>query len=779
MRFVLIALLCALLGASHPATQAQTFAGPTVREIVEFKRIIQPYDHRTDALREQVSADGLRAFIVTRQADVAGDRNRYEIHLLHLAPERLAARRVPAPETVLSVDVGRDGDYAHPAVQDVRWYDERTLIFLARLKDGPFQVYRLDLPTRELVQLTQEKNHIVSFAASRSPQRLVYAAQIPNPPFRQGARSLVVGNQSFWDVNYGQEDLRTQSRMYRFFVAELAPVQPPRPLGEPFAQGNGAVPHVSISPDGRWALLPRYEPARTMAWARQYPMVEDLVKNYGRSLSIDPLGYFSGASSYTSRRMVAWRLEDGREQTVLDAPDDALPGGGQDRTDRLWQGGGASVLLAGTHLPMGSHDRVSPASHVVEYWPDSGRWAVVATLAGRLEEAYPLKDGFAVVDGGQRRQFRRLPDGGWHETVPTAEPVSDLRRSWTVKVVEASNQPPDVVATGPSGQVVRLTNLNPQFDGDSWGAMQAYSWRDAAGRRWDGGLMAASGMDRRARYPLLIQTYGFARDRFYLDGPNDSDGATSAFAGRAFLREGILVLAMPWNPSTGATTSESRQGIQTFNDGVRGAVAALVKEGRVDPSRIGIIGWSATGERVLNLVTFSGLPIRAATMADADANTLFSLSVTYGANAAMWTHKERVNQGVPFGAKLVSWAHNDPSLHTDCIRAALRIETYGPWVKNNWDLHALLRRQYKPTEMVVIPGGAHALAQPSERMISLQGNVDWYRFWLKGERRTVPLLSAETAASLKAQYDAWDQMATLKAADDVRPRCARVGNSGS
>ncbi|MBE0549007.1 MAG: hypothetical protein IH627_15425, partial [Rubrivivax sp.] len=101
--------------------------------------------------------------------------------------------------------------------------------------------------------------------------------------------------------------------------------------------------------------------------------------------------------------------------------------------------------------------------------------------------------------------------------------------------------------------------------------------------------------------------------------------------------------------------------------------------------------------------------------------------------------------------------------------------TYGPWVLNNWDIHALLRRQYKAAEMVVIPGGTHGLLTPSERMISLQGNVDWHRFWLRGGQRTQAFLWGETEATLKAQYARWQQMAELKRADDARPDCARKG----
>jgi len=755
--------------------------GPTVAEVVEFTRIIEPGGNGPDELRAQVSPDRARAFIVTRQADVKGNLNRYRILLLDLSPERLDLARPAAPQVVLSVDARQDDSYAEPFIRAVRWADSRTLVFLARVADAPVQVYRLDVHTRQLVQLTHETHPIVSFAVSGDLRRVLYAVQWPNPPMPEGAHSVVVGNQSFWSVKFGQHDLRSQHRFYRYFVVESGSKLPPRPLGDAFAEGSLSEPRVSMSPDGRWALLPHYEPQRQLEWAQRYPLVDEMSRRYGPSLGIDPQGYFSRPSGYVARRMVAYRLADGRVQTVLDAPDDASPGGGQRRQDRLWQGDGQSVVLAGTHLPPDPSRAAAAGSHIVEYWPDSGRWEVIAALAGRLQEVHEWGGiGFVAIDGERRRRFARRAGGGWREVdAGVGDPVP-ARGGWTLRIDEGLNQPPDIVATS-GGRSVRLTALNPQFAAARWGTMRPYSWQDNKGRRWDGGLMGGSGaqseMTGRGRWPLVIQTYGFVPDRFYLDGPNVGLGYTSGFAGRAFVREGLLVLAMPWRAS-GAAPADERDGVQAFMEGVRGAVDALVGEGLVDAARVGIMGWSATGERVLNLVTFSGLPIRAASLLDGDANTLFALSVTYGASDSIWVRRERINDGLPFGQSLQRWIQNDPSLHTDCVRTALRIETYGPWVLNNWDIYALLRRQYKPAEMVVIPGGTHSLSRPAERMVSLQGNVDWYRFWLKGEERTQVLLPAETTESLRAQYARWREMEALKKVDDAKPRCVRLAGTG-
>jgi len=761
-------LVLSLLAASLPALALD--AGPSVKDVVEFTRIIQPADGDPESMRSLISPDGARAFIVTRKADVRTDTNVFEILLLDVRPDRLSAARAGAARAVFSVKARRDEDFGNPAIQQVQWADRRTLVFLARVSDAPIQVFRLDVESGRATRMTREGRRIVSFAVSRDLRRVVYSAQLPNPPMKEGEQSIVVGRQSFWSVKFGQNDLRSQKRVYRYFVSD-GPGRRPRPLGEPFDQANTGEPNVGISPDGRWAVLPRYEPQQQLAWAARYPLIAELTQARGPSLAVDPLGYYSRPSGYVARRLVAYRLDDGSARVVVDAPDDTGPSGtSQWREDRLWQRSGRSVVIAGTHLPAAGDRSVPTGSHIIEYWPATGRWEVVAPLAGRLRRVHALDgDRFVAIDGDRPRQFERRVDGGWQETEALAAPGAS---GWMLQLDEGLNRPPEIVASGPAGQVVRLTSLHPRLS-PGWGTMQPHSWQDARGRRWDGGLMTGPAMAPGVRHPLVIQTYGFSASRFYLDGPNEQGGGfPSAFPGRAFLREGILVLAMPWRATSGSAGTE-REALFEFMDGVRGAIDSLVATGVADPARVGIIGWSATGERILNLLTFSDVPVRAATMADGDANTLFTMAVSYGAADAMWVQLQRVNDGLPFGESWERWVRNDPSLHTECVTAAVRIESYGPWVLPNWEIYALLRRQYKPAEMVLIPGGTHALSRPGQRMVSLQGNVDWYRFWLKGEERTQALLATETSQSLAAQYVRWRQMQTLKKDERAGPRCTR------
>jgi hypothetical protein len=204
-----------LLVISGPALGLQP-EGPSVKEVVEFTRIIQPLDGDPKTLRELVSPNGEKAFIVTRKADVGTDTNSFDVVLLDIRPARLSAAQSDPARIVLSVRARKDEDYANPAIQEVRWADDQTIVLLARLSDALPQVYRLAVATGELTALTRADHRIVSYAVSRDLRRVVYSVQLPNPPLPDGARSIVVGNQSFWAVKFGQHDERSQDRLYRY-----------------------------------------------------------------------------------------------------------------------------------------------------------------------------------------------------------------------------------------------------------------------------------------------------------------------------------------------------------------------------------------------------------------------------------------------------------------------------------------------------------------------------------------------------------------------------------
>lgn len=310
MRIYVLASLLAVLASVLSPVPAQGSAGPSVRDVVEFKSIVQPLGNDAEALRRQTSPDGTRAFIVTRKADVASDTNRYEVLMLDLDAQRLSEGRPNPPQVVFTLNAKFDEYGGYPALAEVQWAGEQRLVFRAKIHDDIFQVHSVDLQTRQVSRLTYSPMSIWSFAISSDLTRLVYVALVPNPPLKDGARSIVVGNQWARGVLYGQEPLKNQITRFQFYAEDVGSGASRRPLGEPFLLTNAGLPVANISPDGRWAILPQYERERSPAWRQQYPLIDQVTKAHGPAMQMDPLGYFTGSTAYAARRMVAWRLDD-------------------------------------------------------------------------------------------------------------------------------------------------------------------------------------------------------------------------------------------------------------------------------------------------------------------------------------------------------------------------------------------------------------------------------------------------------------------------------------
>src|SRR5207253_6983704 len=87
--------------------------------------------------------------------------------------------------------------------------------------------------------------------------------------------------------------------------------------------------------------------------------------------------------------------------------------------------------------------------------------------------------------------------------------------------------------------------------------------------------------------------------------------------------------------------------------------------------------------------------------------------------------------------------------------APVQLEAYGPRsVLGMWEWYAGLQRLDKPVDFVYLPGAAHILVRPSDRMVSQGSTVDWFSFWLKGEEDPDPA-KAE-------QYVRWRELRKLQ-----------------
>ena len=80
----------------------------------------------------------------------------------------------------------------------------------------------------------------------------------------------------------------------------------------------------------------------------------------------------------------------------------------------------------------------------------------------------------------------------------------------------------------------------------------------------------------------------------------------------------------------------------------------------------------------------------------------------------------------------------------------------------HFELFTGLNRLNKPVELYYYPLEGHTPDHPQARLGSLQRNVDWFRFWLKGEEDQDPA-KAE-------QYARWRELRKLQEVNDSKRR---------
>ncbi len=216
-------------------------------------------------------------------------------------------------------------------------------------------------------------------------------------------------------------------------------------------------------------------------------------------------------------------------------------------------------------------------------------------------------------------------------------------------------------------------------------------------------------------------------------------------AARPLAAVGFAVLQMEKRDDYQGTLEELRTNV----DGITSAVEKLEESKIIDPHRIGIVGFSRTCWHVEEtLIEFPKL-FAAAVIADGvDQSYLqFMMSRTNAGGS----EAERQYGSLPFGEGFHNWAKLAPGFRLSAVNAPLRVQAIGPVsLLAEWEIYAALRIQHKPVDLLYLPLGQHTLQNPSELMASEQGDVDWFRFWLNGERDNDP-------AKLD-QYAQWERL---------------------
>jgi dipeptidyl aminopeptidase/acylaminoacyl peptidase len=673
------------------------------------------------------SPNGKQFLLRLKKGDV--ERNVVQYSLLLFETDEVFHSPVGKELVTMSSSSNREG------IQQVRWQGNHAVVFLGEAAGETPQVFRVDLFTRRRVQLTHHATPVVSYDISKDGKVIVYEAA-PSPhrvlesvPVQK--KGVVITSQTVDDLlNDGQasDDPRTDRELFvQGSDKTVVKINSPDFLTE-------YLPLV-LSPDSHYAVLAVYLSNIPSKWSEY----EDKVLHRYIVDRRKP-GTLSNIQQYM--------LVDTRKGTIkslLDAPKAWLDEG------VAWSGDSDSVILSGAYLPLKSGEasdakvrRMQP--FVVEVDISSGEIHTITDERLRILHWQPethrltLETGYGIANGPS--QIFEKVNKQWHSSLPrSAEEVREAPLEITLEE-DANTAPRIIVKDRSTGERNPLLDLNPQFAGFQFARVETVRWKATDGHEVEGGLYFPPEYLAGQRYPLVIQTHGFEPDRFWINGPWDS-----AFAAQPLAAEGIFVLQV----GNATEPGQDREKVNTPGEGpwrmavFEGAVDELDRRGLIDRDRVGLIGFSRTAFHVAFTLTHSKYPFRAATMADGFEagflNYLLARTADYVG----------VNGGEPVGAGLRSWLDNSPGFGLENVSTPVRLEYYGPQAfLGGWQWFALLSSIGKPVDFVWIPQGTHLLVKPWERLISQQGNVDWFRFWLCGK---------ETCDSKSEACARWQELA--------------------
>lgn len=717
----------------------------TVLDSIRMTRLgDRPYDWGAPSkgLVAKFSPDGKRFVVVLRKGNLETNTNDYSLILF----ETHEVFRSPNPRVLLSMSSTSN----RPAIQNIVWTkDNDTILFLGENPGETTQLYSLRSSSKELKKLTNHATNLVSFAAAAMGGEIIFIAENPEVSLvnESSAREGInVTSEVLTDLLAGKQG-GAEDGDHTLFIEQAGSEAETRIMT---AGRVGAYSEMWLSQDGLHLII--------TTEATQIP--EKWNEYDDRYLRLDrhPTSAPGAETQVFQYELVDLSTHTGR--LLLDAPIGALG------SEASWSPDGQSVVVSNAYLTLNTDDLAERAQRKAHTFLAEVKISNLRVLKISDEDlrllAWDAKTNEVVCDVGRidslngqptpKAYFTKSNDSDrttwFRSSVPQARIDGPPSRP-DIVLEENMNQHPRIFAIAPGGgQKSLLMDLNPQFRDLAFARVEELDWRRTSRRQEvKAGLYWPLDYVAGKRYPLIIQTHGWSSDRFWVDGPWTTAFAAQALAGKGFF---VLQLPDPDDPHLAETPEEAPAAIALYD----GAIDLLDGKRLIDVDHIGIIGFSRTYWYVTYALIHSKYHFAAAAVADGVDYSYFQYMVLSTNNPVYAGSFDLTNGAPPFGNGLRKWLKVSPAFLMDKIDTPTRVQAlYPASLLFDWHWFSGLTRLGKPVEMIYIPEGAHILQKPWDRMISQQGDVDWFCFWLKGEEDPDPA-KAE-------QYKRWHNLRVL------------------
>ncbi len=716
----------------------------TVEDTIRMTRVAGPLD--ATAYRGAGPTSGFAVFspngkcfvIVISKGDLAKNTNDYSLLLFRTAD----IFRSPTP-TILATFSSASN---RAGISEPSWSrDNRTIFFLGARGAGPTQLYSIRSGSGQLRRLSNHPTSLVSYAMSASPGAFAFAAETPDSDVRNNRvlhSGFDVTQEGLADLVRGRISHDTPQLC---FQRNVSPAGKSLQTLDPFDSG---VNNLFLSPNGRYLVVKTDTTELPDSW-RQYNDVS-IQTVFRRKM---PAG--------SPTRILHYELIDtrtGQSEALLDSPTT------YSSSDVLWSPDSRSLLLCGTYLPLAVTNpdelRVRKSTRfVVELRVPSRRIIKITSqdLSAVLWDArtnlveFRAQSNSGSSGGASEPVYYRKEQGAW-KRLEFGPSVASVTRP-EILIEQGLNEPPRIVAVDPeTNRKTTLLDLNPQFARLTFGKVEELQWTDDSGDSVNAGLYLPPDYKVGTKYPLVIQTHGFDPHEFWIDGPH-----TTAFAAQPLASRGIVVLQI--NDIFYDSLETPQEPIRVMG-AYESAISFLSRKGIIDPSRVGLIGFSRTCLYVKYALTHSRQHFAAAIVSDGiDAGYLQYL-INYNSNPVLARDADAVIGAAPFGAGLSLWLKRSPGFLLQNVHAPLLIQALNPSsLLGEWEWFSGLKSLNKPVDLTYLPDGAHVLVKPWDRMVSQEETVEWFCFWLKNEEDLGP--------RRVEQYARWRELRTQLHADSL------------